>query len=253
MDTADIERRFMATVYEDIFHTLRAQFRSAWTPFISIRGKEHVDRALEAGRGAVLWVCPCSHAELILKKGFRDAGLPITNLRSVIHPYSGTRFGRRFLNPIRTRVEDRYLDGTVVLHPSLEAMALRELQLKLRENKPVSIFAIASSDHPTETPCLGGRLRLSLGAPTLSLVCRAPLLPVCVFPLAPGRFEISVEPPLAVRSDSSERPEEDLARSYAAQVESWIMRRPHVWRGWLGRSLWQPPGAPSGPRGAPAS
>jgi hypothetical protein len=236
-----LERNFVASVYEDTLHTLRGHLPGAWKPRIVIRGREHLDRALQDGRGAILWLCPCSFAELMLKKGLHDEGFRLTNLRSHVHPYSGTRFGKRFLNPIRTRVEQRYLDGSVVLHPNKETLALRELQMKLHQNQPVSVFAIAAADRPSEVPCLGGLLRLALGAPVLAELSGAPLLPTCVLPTAQDGFEILIEAPLSSNGSLSREPTgEQLARRYATCVESWVARRPHVWRGWVSRSLWRP-------------
>jgi len=241
LDAIHLERNFMRTVYEETLHTLRGHFQAVWKPKITVRGRHHLDTALGRGQGAILWVCPCSFTELILKKGLHEQGFHLTNLRSYAHPYSATRFGRRFLNPVHTHVEDRYLDSSVVLYPNQGAVALRQLQTKLRENKAVSVFAIAASDLPFEVPCLGGSLRIALGAPTLAVLSGAPLLPTCVLPSCDGAFEILIEAPLVTGNGTAkERPEESLARNYARSVESWVTQRPHVWRGWLSRSLWRP-------------
>jgi len=246
LDPFQLERSFMATVYEETLHTLRGQLPAVWKPKIVVRGREHLDTALRSGRGAILWVCPCSFAELILKRGLHGEGINLTNLRSKSHPYSGTSFGTHLLNPIRTRVEDRYLEGTVVLYPKGGAVALRELQMKLRKNKVVSVFAIAASDRPFEVPCLGGLLSLALGAPTLAGVSRAPLLPTCVLPSSSGGFEILIEAPIPTgNARAQERSHEFLARQYARSVETWVARRPDVWRGWFSRSLWRPSDRPS--------
>ena len=221
--------------------TLREHKLSGWNPDISLRGREHIDQALKAGRGAVLWICPCSHAELVVKKALHKASIPLVNLRSHIHPYSGTRFGKRFLNPIRTSVEDRYLHATVVLRPKREAVAFRELQMWLRKNMVVSIFAIASSDRPFEAPCLSGLLRLALGAPTLAILSGAALLPAPAFPTPSGGFEVTIEAPLQRSAGQDVGPaEQELGRAYARITESWVKKCPYIWRGWFSRALWKP-------------
>ena len=237
VDAATLERQFVATVYEETCYTLREHRKGGWRPSIELRGREHIDKALKAGRGVILWVSPSSYAELVVKKALFEADIPLVNLRGYVHPYSGSRWGRRFLNPIRTSVEDRYLASTVVLYPNREAVALRELQLWLRKNAVVSIFAIAAADKPLEVPCLSGTLRLAMGGPTLARLSRAPLLPVYTCSSETGGFQVTIGEPIQREGVSSPV---EMAQAFADQTAVEVAQCPQVWRGWLSRSLWQP-------------
>ena len=237
IDAETLERQFMATVYQETCYTLREHRIGGWHPPIELRGREHIDKALDAGKGAVLWINPSSYAELVVKKALFEAGIPLVNLRGYIHPYSGSRWGRRFLNPIRTSVEDRYLESTVVLYPNREAVALREMQLWLRKNAVVSIFAIAAADKPLEVPCLSGTLRLAMGAPTLARLSRAPLLPVYTCNNETGGFQVTIGEPIQREGVSSPL---EMAQAFADRTAVEVAECPQVWRGWLSRSLWRP-------------
>lgn len=237
IDAKGLEKEFVATVYEENCLTLREHRRKGWNPAIELNGTEHITQGLEAGRGVVLWIIPSSYAELVVKKALFSAGLPLVNLRSHVHPYSSSRFGRRFLNRIRTSVEDRYLKSTVVLYPHREAAALREMQQWLRKNAVVSIVGIASADNPEEASCLGGVLRLALGAPTLAKLGRAPLLPVHTSLTDNGGYCVTVGAPLG---EGTGQRAPAMAKEFAIRTSEEVPRSPTLWRGWFTRSLWRP-------------
>jgi lauroyl/myristoyl acyltransferase len=249
----ELERRFLSGVYEDIVMTLREHLPIAWRPAIRLRGAEYISAARAAGRGAILWSCPSAFGGLIAKKALKAAGVELVNLRSAIHPYSGTWFGMKLVNPVRTRIEDRYLGGTVTLEGAGGLRALQELRGYLEANTVITIAANGSEGTPLAVPFLGGTLKLSLGAPTLAALQGAPLLPVFTVTDGTGGFDVIVGPP--VKADSRGYPGEtarELARSYATVLEAHLRRHPTEWRGWFARNTWRPrlaeDGCPRQPR-----
>jgi hypothetical protein len=88
-----------------------------WQPRVAPANFEHVDAALRAGRGALLWVAHGFHGHLGAKVAFAGAGLAVSHLSRATHGFSESRFGTRVLNRIQTAVEDRYL-GERILIPS---------------------------------------------------------------------------------------------------------------------------------------
>ena len=238
---AGLERTVLAGKYEEMLQTLREHRPGGWGGSIRLVGSENLDAALAAGRGAVLWVAPCNFAELTVKKALHSAGHPITNLRSYIHPYSSTRFGRAVLNRLCTSVEDRYLAGTVTLHPEGGTAALLELRSRLSENGVVSITANSAGDQPCRLPCLGGTLKLALGGPALARIAKAPLLPVFAAPAATGGYVVEIHPALHADNEArGRRQDERLAAAFVIQLEAFVKRHPTVWRGWFNRNQWEP-------------
>jgi len=136
----------MASVYEDIRTTLREYRSRGWNPEIRLEGEQHLTDALRRGNGAVLWGYSSSVGGLVGRKAIRSAGFQVSLLSSDVHPYSGSKFGRRFLNPIRTNVENRCITERVTFQSWEAAVAVSRLTQLLRENRLVEIAATAASD-----------------------------------------------------------------------------------------------------------
>ena len=103
-----------------------------WSPQITVTGTEHLHVALAAGRGAVLWVAPFVFAPLVAKRGLHQAGFSVHHLSRPSHGFSSTRLGMAVLNPIRTRIEDRYLAERITIPRSGETTAaIRTLARRL--------------------------------------------------------------------------------------------------------------------------
>ena len=94
----------MASVYESMRYTLAEYRPRGWNPEIQLRGGHHITDALSQGNGVVAWGYNTTVGSLALLKALRSAGFEVALLSSDVHPYSGSRFGRRFLNPIRTKI-----------------------------------------------------------------------------------------------------------------------------------------------------
>jgi oxalate---CoA ligase len=241
LTSRELERRFLSAAYQDVVCTLREQLPFDRLPSIRLIGEEHVRAARVAGRGAILWSCPSPFGGLIAKKALKVAGIELVNLRSTIHPYSNTWFGMNVLNPIRTRVEDRYLLGTVALRDGEGLAGLQELRRHLDANAVITIAANAQEGVPYRLPFLGGSLGLSLGAPMLAVLHDAPLLPVFTSREESGAFEVVVGSRLQAtpRGDPGETARA-LAQEYAGALAGHLRRHPAAWRGWFSRNIWHP-------------
>jgi len=225
---------------EDVLHACQRNVRVAqaqylrcyhprgWRPDIRLEGREHLDRALGAGRGAIVWVAPFVFAPLVTKMALHAAGYRLVHLSRLGHGYSPTRFGVRVLNPVRTRAEDRYLAERVVIGASPLPAALRTLARRLAAaNRVVSIAAVAQDVKTREAPFLGGELRLATGAPNLMLRTGARLLPVVTVREAPGQFLAMIEPPLEPGPAADrEQALQDLVAGLATRVEHHARRGP---------------------------
>lgn len=175
----------------------------------------------------------------MVKKALAEHGLPLVTLRSYSHPYSASRFGLRFLNTIRTRIEDRHIKRAVTLYPDRDIVALRELMQCLTEKSFVEITANSGSGNPLKTSFMGGTLQLALGAPTLARLCSVPLIPVFTRITEDKGFEVLIEPPLEIaESPSDQTAEEHLAGRYTAFLEKHLLMCPTLWRGWFSETFW---------------
>lgn len=219
-----------------LLQVLRARRPGAWAPPMRLEGEEHLRAALAQGRGAVLWVPPFVHAALMSKMILHAAGYRVAHLSRYLHGGATSRLGARFVNPLLTGVEARYLDERVVIGPDGATHAvMRKLIGRLGRNGLVSITVGTEGTQLVEVPFLKGRLAVATGAPALAQQTGAPLLPVVTWREPDGGFVGRIEPPLEAgrhRGDHAEAVAR-LARVIARHVE----RRPEQF-GWHAALPW---------------
>ena len=201
---------------------------------VEIRGREHLEAALAAGKGAIL--C-CGHF------GSYDSGL------SVLHAsgFPVTIIGRRtyhyavdlsaaeqwFWDRVYARPLRRYRQRpSIEPWPGrLEVAALAAAALRANEVVTISIDAAPlDSDRArtVEVPFLGRRARLLPGVVTLAQVTGAPLLMGFLFRAADYRHQVwHISAPVQVEGE----PAGAFARC-AAEVSAAIRRSPAHWDFW---------------------
>ena len=207
----------------------RATARVLAIPPTELSGREHLLAALAGGRGAVLWVAPSRHSDLMTKVALQRAGFPAVHLSRRSHGSWRSPFGRKHLNPVTRRTEDRYLRRRVMIGDETSTRALRELLRALGENEVVTIRLGPEAQRTTSRPFLGEQVRVPLGPIRLASTARAPLLPV-VMRREAGRFETIVLPPLSSTSDPGR-----AAEQFLAAIEPFARRAPADWAGTLPR------------------
>ena len=219
---------------EEYLQVLREYRPRGWRPDIRLEGRSHIDDALARGRGVVLWVGFFSFAGLVAKKALCREGIRTSHLSHPGHGFSRSRFGMLYLNRLRMRIEDRYLNERVMLSLDGATGALRQLHRRLRRNEVVSVTVRERAERPSMVPFLDGTIRLATGAADLAYATGAALLPVFPVREAQGHFRVVVEPPLEVRQHLARRESSDLAlRDYAARLTPFVLDYPGQWRGWL--------------------
>lgn len=229
-----LARRQLTFVRLDQLHFLGSHRAGGWHPTLRLEGVEHLQAALASGQGAVLWIAPTVFQWLVTKRALHEAGYPVHHLSSPHHGFSTASWvGTRLLNPIRTRIEDRYLAERVTLGPDGAAQAaLRRLTKVLRGNGIVSITVAAAGARPLATPFLTGALRAASGAPHLAARTSAALLPVLTLRRGAG-FVTRIEPPLTLPAAGA--PEHMLTRlvgELASRLEPYALAHPDqiAWR-----------------------
>jgi lauroyl/myristoyl acyltransferase len=211
---------------------LRGLIYPHWQPDIVVEGACHIEAALAAGRGAILWVSRFAFADTIVKVGLKSAGYPLVHLSRSIHGFSHSSFGRRWLNPLQKHVEDRSLAERVVLNDSAPGAAMRRLRKELAQNRIVSIAVDSWGAHVAETSFLRGRFRVATGAPSLAFKTGAQLIPVFVAREA-ATFRISIDEPLLVaRTTRKSDAQRAAVAGYVNRLERHVAVVPGQWRDW---------------------
>jgi len=218
---------------EHYFQYLREYFPGGWRSKLVLEGRQHLEQATAAGRGAILWVGHTVFHGLVLKKSLAEAGFRLNHFSRPEHGFSKTRFGIAFLNPIRSRVEDRYLRRRIVIERGREERAVRAAARELAANGLVSITAGDWEGRQiAHIPMLGGSLPLATGAPALALAAGALLLPVFVI-RKHNAIHVLITAPIDMGTPGSR--DERVKRAmieYAARLEPVVRDYPSQWRGW---------------------
>ena len=150
-----------------------------WRPELRLEGTAYLDAALASGNGVVLWVAHFAFGSLAIKKAMSERGYRVNHISRPEHGFSKSRFGIKWLNPIRCRAEDRYLQRRVLIERTVPSSAYRTALDILRSGNIVSTTAGAWEGLVVaEGPFLNARLVLAVGAPKLALEAGALLLPV---------------------------------------------------------------------------
>jgi lauroyl/myristoyl acyltransferase len=235
---ARILREMLAHQVEETLQLMACHRPGGWRPTTELRGADHLLKALAAGSGAVLWIGNSAFSSLTVKMALHDTGFRLHHLSHPRHGFSPSKFGMRWLNPVRTRIEAKYLASRAVLPLNGNAgPVLARLIDRLRDGNIVSVTAGATSLRPLTVRFLTGSLRLAPGAPGLAHRAGAPLLPVFATREAIDRHVVTIEPPLALpRGVPSGQMLEGAAQAFVQRLETHIRRHPGAWFGWADAS-----------------
>ena len=204
-------------------------------PSIHLEGRSFIDDALRGGNGVILWITHFVFNGVIAKIGLHEAGYAVSHISRPEHGFSKTRFGIRFLNPIRCQAEARYVKQRIVLNSANPVPAMRHAKKVLDENGILSITVGAWEGHRlVRIPAFGGHWEVAIGALNLAKRTGAKVCPVHVVCDEQGdSYRIIIRPPLAL---DQERDLDDMAidavQEYWRDVEPLIRRHPDQWRGW---------------------
>jgi lauroyl/myristoyl acyltransferase len=219
---------------EDMWGRVRGLRPEGYTPHIEVDGLDHVRGALERGRGVVAW-CMRVGSATVIKRGFRQQGLPLTHLSRVEHgSATTTRLGVGVVAPLFRRVEDAELEERVQIPLGDSLAYLKALADRLAANRCVSIFGEHPGRQTVEVEILGIRRQLALGAPSIAWRAGAGLVTVYALREAPYRHRVVIEEELPVDRDMPRREfAEQSVRRFAARLEACVLRHPAEWHGWF--------------------
>ncbi|MDD9877982.1 MAG: lysophospholipid acyltransferase family protein [Magnetovibrio sp.] len=213
---------------------LRAHRTRSWEGRVKVEGRRHLDAALARGRGAILWRAHFVHYALPYYKALADLGYDFAQFSHVRHGFSNSRFGIRFLNPLRVGAEDLFVPARIERSNAAPTAALRQLYRRLDGNGIVSMSSRGDAGNFVEAPFMDGRHGVAPGAPHLAYVKGAALLPVFPIREAGGAHRIVIEPPIPVDADRPRRAAiEAAATDFAGRLETQVRAHPSQWLGWM--------------------
>ena len=219
---------------------LRARSPRGWQTRLELQGAAHLDRALAAGNGAVLWVAHFCFNALATKKALCNAGYRVWHLSRPEHGFSKSTLGIALFNRIRVGAEVPHLAGRIIIDRDRPMAATLAAQRRLRRNEIVSITAGAwEGSRLAQVDLLGGKLELAVGAPGLARLAGAALLPVfTVRGPADDTIRVIIEEPLPVPAEGGmDEAVLEAARQFGTLLEDYVRRYPAEWRDWKNLKL----------------
>ena len=198
---------------------IRAMTKDEFNDRMRVVGLEHVDRALEAGRGCI---CVLPHL------GNWDAGGHWFGANGYRIAVVAEELRPRRLYELFTRHREEL--GMRVIGLEKDAHVGTQLKQLLSENWMVALVADRDlSGRGIEVEMFGAPRRVPAGPALLSLTSGAPLLPAPTATLDRG-WEVRFEAPLEIERTGSLRADvAELSRVMAARFERAIAARPTDW------------------------
>ncbi len=231
---ADISRALQIHRYVSYFQYLRDYRPGGWLCRYDIEGEDRLRSVLGQEKGAILWVAHFVFNGLPLKKILWRAGYRVHHLSRPEHGFSDTRYAIAVLNPIRSRIEERYLVRRIIIKRGSEHIALREALRLVSRGAIVSITAGHWEGRQiAQLPIGEASLPISIGAPSLAHATGAPLLPVFIRQNENGIFTVGIGNVIACNAFTT-RDEAVTASldAFSEQLGTEIRRTPDQWRGW---------------------
>ncbi len=231
---SEIAQQLVTFEIETAMQMVRSHAPTRWVPEILVEGKAHLDSALAAGRGAILWDSHFYFASLITKMGLYRNGYRLHHMSRREHGFSPTHFGIRVLNPVRTSIEARYLADRVVMPEDNPGAVLDHLARRLADNEVVSVTVRGDSNRPVEAPFLDGVMRIAPGAAVLCWNSQSALLPVFTKRVDDFRYRVRISPPIDVLTNATRRDAAvSTAQEYARRLEAEVIEHPGQWIDWI--------------------
>jgi len=211
---------------------LRGLHRSEWRVRIDLEGIGHVERALEQGRGAVLWFFSLSDPVLMMR-ALSSNGVPLSHLSFEAHGCPGkSHFGVATVARLHRRTEDRYLRERVVMRDPRNPRHLKRLHKLLEANQVVTIRGDSPTTSPVPAKCLGIDYPFPGGAPSVAFRSRSPLLTGYVTRLGSAHYRVVIQEALAVEKKDRRDFIRTAVAEYARRLERPLAANPEQWEAW---------------------
>jgi lauroyl/myristoyl acyltransferase len=161
---------------------------------------------------------------------FYQAGYAVSHLSRPEHGFSATPYGVRVLNPLWTKIEDRFIAERTILGSKSGGLEL--LKRRLSGNRIVSITVGNQARRTLDVPFFKGEIRLATGPAYLSQTCQAPLVPVFTFRVDTGDYMVSIGPAVDNQRSSQDNYIHVIS-AYVAMLEQCVLSYPDQWNGWI--------------------
>lgn len=205
-----------------------------------LHGKEHLQRALDSGNGAILWVSNHFGRMTVTKQIMHENGFAVYKVHIENHLGGFQNDGgptwvqHRIIRRFFEQCERAFIAGIIYLPKSDSLAFTRTLRERLKENAIVCAAGDAKVGKkfiPVQFLWLTGYF--PTGLVSLAKLSGAAMLPLFCVQDAADRTSIIIESPIYIdHEDDRERCLEKAVTQYVRQLESYIRRYPEQYRNW---------------------
>jgi len=229
-EQVQIARQSVAERLASFLYFLRGLVRKDYLN-VSISNIDVLTAELNKDRGVILWVAAMTHLPDACKIALHQKGFLVSHLSRPEHGFSSSRFGIKFLNPIRTRYECRFLKQRVVIEDGNTKSAVAHLETLLGNNEIISILASAHQGKALfHSPFLNHDLQIAVGAPSIAYNTGAALLPVFGHTknAETEEFEIRFGEPIDLSGEDKREAVQGATLSFLRSLEDEIRSHPNL-------------------------
>ncbi|MDH3688940.1 MAG: lysophospholipid acyltransferase family protein [Gammaproteobacteria bacterium] len=238
---------------EQVREIVKGSFRQFWCDTLSMwpssreraaiesanmKGMEYLERAVENGKGTILWESRFGQRSLA-KRALREKGFLIHQVHGGEHfgafyPVSRTWVADHLIKPLLEKCERQYVSEIIHLPHSDSLAFTRTLLNTMKRNAILCIAGDGKAGHKLiPVNFLGHTEYFSTGMVSLAKISGASILPIFSFVDKQGRSRVIIED--AVHTDENVAREDDLKRSilqYTDLLEAYVRKYPEQYRNW---------------------
>lgn len=200
-----------------------------------VLGAGHLQAALAAGRGAILWAAPFAHQSVNGKRALAEAGIRAVQVSVRDHGFLGSRFAAAVLNPPLLRTEERFLAGRLRFDPAAPGDLAARMRAVLRAGGVLLVENNAATGRRLlSVPFAPGfRLPMASGPLRLARAQGAPVLPCVTLARGPfGPYETHIAPPLFPGAEAGAAGLARVALAAREQMLDALRAAPAQFLGW---------------------
>lgn len=198
-----------------------------WSPSPDLIGRDHLETALANGRGVLLLTSRFVSKDLMAKASLSQAGHLPCQLSNKNHGFSSGLLCRWILNPIYTKVEDRFLGERLTFSGQETGDIKVAIKERLSENRIVLVAMTPLGRRVGVFPFLRGQIRIATGALNLACDTGTPMLPSFTIRTKDGRVQTIIEKPLDIpMTDRRSDVIDHMLADYVRRLETYVTRYP---------------------------
>lgn len=226
--------------WEEVFSLLPSRGERHAPQGIHVQGIEHLDSALENGRGAILWESRFGRRTLA-KQALHQRGFSLHQVHHENH-LGGLFHGHGPMSWLQRHVIQRFFDNCerqfmadIIYMPDSGSLAFTRLFLRrLKENAILCSKGDGKfGQRLIPLKFLGHIDPFPTGMVSLAKMSGAPILPMFCIRERGGQTRLIIEPPIRIETDlDRERGLEDSLAQYVHLLESYIRKHPEKYRNW---------------------